>query len=268
MDEDLADIENELFEGAEPVEPIDPPEPAETPAQAETGEEGPKPEEGSETPPTADTQEPDATQEPTEPEPVVSDGTMPYGAYRAEKDKRQEAQAELEKAKAETKRLTAQLNTLKYQQQQAQQPAQVPDVLIDPDGYSQHLKQEFQQSAADTRMQINELAAKQALGNETVDAAMKAAEAALANSPWLAQRFQMAPNPHIEAVTWHKEQQLLAQQAANPAPNPQPTPAPTPAQSTTPAPVIPPNNSGRASAAPNRAEPSMDDIEAELWGNR
>lgn len=269
-DDNFDDIENELFGDGEPVteEPVidEPATPIaeETPKEDVVVETEPKQ-------PVEAAQTPVEGQEAVEVEPTTHDGMIAYGAYASTKEKLHKTREDKEAALAEKAKLQAELEAIKVRQQvESQMKAEpTPDPIDDPQKHAQWLQGQLAKQANDTRLQMSEFMARQTLGNEKVDAATTAFMAVKDTQPWVAARIQSAQSPHAEAVKWHEEQQILLaaqQQAANPQPQPTQGAPIAPQQSITAQPVIPPNNATRVSAMPNKAEPTWDDIESDLWG--
>lgn len=143
----------------------------ETPA---TEEKEPAAEESKET--KAPVEEPDETkgEDKTEAPPAPKDGTVPIAALLDERDKRQALET----------RLAA------LEKQEAK-PA--PDILEDPDGFREHLRQETHAAILNSRLDISESILRQS--NDDVDAKMAIYQKIVEQDPSVHQRVIQAKHP-------------------------------------------------------------------------
>lgn len=152
----------------------DEPEQAETPepeeSEVETGE-----------PETAD--EPEVT--PT-PEPAKESTTVPLASLKAEREKRQ-------RAEAERQRLEAELAALRQQPTQPQTPTQPLDFYADPEGYVSNVVTKAQQQAEARLYAALEAEARDSLPD--YDELMEGLVPVVQNNPVLRQQIFSSPNP-------------------------------------------------------------------------
>jgi hypothetical protein len=164
--------------------------------------------------------EPQAQTEQSPPEPRSStedprSGHMvPVSELTGERQKWQTRVEQLqEEANRRYQTLEQQLQSLQQVRQQPQQQTQIepPDFNVDPEGaLSFHLQR---QQAAFVNQMLNqsEIMARDKFGDELVDAALKAAQAAGATN-----QFMDKPHPWGELVKWHKRQQTLQRVGEDP----------------------------------------------------
>ena len=199
-------------------------------------------------------------------------GMMPYGAYAAEKSKRQAEEEARNAAEVENNRLKAEMALLQQQLPQAKEP----DMYEDPAAYEQRVQKRAEDVHYQSMLNTAKLVAPSIVPQDEI----AAAEAFFASTGIPADRLDAANrdalskglNPVVELVNWHKgEQQKIAfaewqksqQQpaAAQPAPTAQPQPTAQPAVN------LPPNVAGVAPAATTAESfQSLDDIDAKLFG--
>lgn len=120
--------------------------------------------------------------------------SVPVSAVMAERERRKAAEMQLEMLR----------------QQMAQQPAPqgkqaVPDPIENPEAYNAYVRDMVQNSALNTRLDISEEMARQAHGDEMVDAALEAMRAAGLS----ADQFLKTRHPWGELVKWHQAQAAL-----------------------------------------------------------
>lgn len=268
-DDELDAVDAEIFEGVE--------QPAQEVATEPTQKEEPAPEVAE-----ASQDALAAAEVPSDEPTPTPEGMMPYGAFASERQKAKERAEQLETEKANAARLQARLDVLEAQRQTAK-PAAIPDPLEDTQGYQQYMQGQLKDIQTQARLEISEFKATQMHGEDAVKAATEAALTAMQTQPHVKARIQSAMNPHDEAVKWHREQSFLTEtggdveaykariiaeyQAAQGQPAAAQA-APVGANQTAAKPVIPPSNARIPSAMPNNAEPSFEDIEKGLWGNR
>lgn len=166
----------------------DEPEQAETPepddSDVETGE-----------PETAD--EPEVT--PT-PEPAKENTTVPLASLKAEREKRQ-------RAEAERQRLEAELAALRQQAAQPQQPTQTPDFYADPEGYVSNVVSKVQQQAEARLYAALDAQAREAFPD--YDELMEGLVPVVQSNPALRQQIFSSPNPAKAAYQLAKQMKAM-----------------------------------------------------------
>lgn len=158
-----------------------------------------------------------------------------------------------------------QLAALQQRLQAFEKPAQVPDVLQDPEGYAKHIREQLTQDFTaqnDTlRVRMSEQMVLMSPQAGDYPAAKEAFRAAIEQDPYLFERVNASVHPAQEILNWHRQHKLLADIGTDPdayvrrrfaeltaagnPPNPaavQPAPKP--------APQIPAPSLGRAPAGP------------------
>lgn len=101
--------------------------------------------------------------------------------------------------------LRQEIRALKQQPQQEQPKA--PDVLDDPKGYAAFMEKQATSIAQNVRLDVSEQMTRQAHGDEVVDAAFQALQAA--NDPAAYQSVMQDRNPWGALVKWHQNQQVI-----------------------------------------------------------
>lgn len=137
--------------------------------------------------PVAEAQEAPAP-EPEKEEPQA----IPYAVFKSTRD---DLKAMIEALKAENEAM---------KQQPKPEPAKVPDMYEDPEGFQAFMAKQLQNTRMSTLMDVSETLAVQQYGQEVVDAAFAAVKAS-----GQAARFMNSKNPYGEMVAWHKQQQVL-----------------------------------------------------------
>ncbi len=163
----------EIFDGKEP-------EPKEPEAKAEEVVE-PTPE-----------VEPEAEPE-VEPEVVATPETVPLAAHLEERGKRQALEAQLKEANKPA-------------------PEPTPDVFEDPEGFSKAIEGRLAAMESNMALNLSEKFARSNHGNETVDKAWAAAEAA-----GVLPQFAQQQDAYGALVDWHKTQQVREEIGNDPA---------------------------------------------------
>ena len=247
------------------LDDIDTPE-AEVAAEpkAETPKEPEQPASEPETP-VAEQPKPEAAPEPVQADGKPEPGFVPFGAVLDERDKR--------------KRLEAELEDMRKQRQQPQEPAQLPDQF--DDDFVPALTQQFEERFYQQTLQMSERFARTQYGNEATDAALAWASKKCDADPYFnaqvkssgdpvgfaVQQFQrdqivqsVTPNDFEEFKAWKAAQAGLQQQSAPSAQTPTSAPQPKPPKSLASAP----------SAGPATQEPVQTDEEmfAETFGRK
>jgi hypothetical protein len=250
--------------GTDPVEPLDAPvvEPTAEPA-AEAPQGGPVRDEAGRFASTA-APEPVITTDPVvepvleQPAPVEPpSGHVPLSVVQAERDRRQNAERELEALRKQS-----------APAQPAPQPQAIPDRWDDPDGYEAYQAEQQQAAILNVKLDLSEDMARGKHGEDLVDAA----------KAWALQRFEQSPayrqevlshrNPYEKAVLDYRRDQVATEvqpdeleeyrawkaTKANPAPQPIPAPAAlAPAPAPRAAPPPPPRS---IAAAPSAGGPA------------
>ncbi len=156
---------------------------------------------------------------------------VPIAEIQKTREQRNEYKAQVETAQAElnnVQQYTAKLeqehrNLLNYLEQQNKQTNQqpvAPDPLEDPQGYESHILGQAQQALNPIQEQIAEIKLGQShsnavatYGNDVVNAAVQAADAA-----GVGQQLRVnSQNPYAEAVAWYQTQQLRQEVGNDPA---------------------------------------------------
>lgn len=155
-----------------------------------------------ETPQVEETQveaEPEATVEPVAEEPVA------------------EPVAQEEPKMVPLAALTEVRRELQEMKQRLPQPPapQAPDIIDDQQGYQQFLQTQVGQQVQNAKLDMSEEMARGAHGDETVDAAFAAFQAA--NDPSLVQELMAARSPWNEVVKWHARQTVAQEIGSDPA---------------------------------------------------
>ena len=240
------------------LEPVNPPEPAKAEPTAVTPEpaavvanptEPPK----APVPPAA----PQAQgQPPVQPEPAPQQHTVPLAKYLDERnDYRSQISAR-----------DQQIAALQQRLQSIEKPVQAPDVLQDPEGYANFIKdqltQDFSAQHDTLRVRMSEQMVLMSPQAADYPAAKAAFKDAIQQDPFLFQKVNESVHPAQEILNWHRQHKLLndigsdpdawvlrraaelqQQQALNPAAQPSPKPALQ----------IPAPSLGRAPAGPSAA---------------
>jgi len=100
--------------------------------------------------------------------------------------------------------LRRELRELKQRPQEPQQPP--PDVLDNPQAYTQFLQTQAQQLAQNAKLDLSEDMARSTHGDEVVDAAFQALQASGDSLAY--QKIMQTRNPWDSLVKWHKEQEV------------------------------------------------------------
>ena len=124
-----------------------------------------------------------------------------YHAYKDEKDKRQALEAKVAEMEAR-------------QRNQPQPQPQAPDPIDDPQAYNAYVRQEVEQQVLNARLDMSEAMARQAHGDEAVEAALEAAKALQDKA--VAQKIMHAPNPYGELMKWHQREQVMSEIGEDP----------------------------------------------------
>lgn len=168
-------------------------EPVQEPKEEVTSE--PKEAEPVETPVEAEEPKQEVPEEQPEKEPAM----VPVSVLKELREDRREAReqiARLEKQIADAS-------------QPKPEPAKTPDVFADPNAYTQHMQNQTNQAVTATTLNMSELMARDAYGDEKVDQAFAALEKS--RDRFAYQRIMQDKHPYRALVNWHGQQQLLAE---------------------------------------------------------
>ena len=137
------------------------------------------------------------------------EAVVPSWRLREINEAKAAAEAQLIQEREAKTRLEAELSAIRRQtqQQQTQQPEQLPDIFENPDGFIEYQRQQMAEIQRQNALHTAKVEAYAIHGYETVEGAYKAALEIEHTNPGVAQRIMAAPNPWAEAVSWHKEVQ-------------------------------------------------------------
>lgn len=119
--------------------------------------------------------------------------------------------AALKEVRSENKTLKHRLSEIEVLLRQKAQP-EIPDPLTDPEAHSAFLLRQMQETQANTIAEISERFARNAHGDEFVDAAFDAAQKAGAID-----QFKGTKDPWGDLAKWHKAEQAKAEIGDDPA---------------------------------------------------
>lgn len=197
------DVLDGVFDRETPQETVDTTESAEAARlRDERGRFAAKPE--TETQAQALTEPAPVEQQPQAPDPNAN-RQVPLSELMAERKKRQEIERLHMEAEARAKAYEHMQQRQPQPQYQPQPQAEPPpDFFTDPEAAFNHRLQTVQHHYTNMMLNQSEIMARDKFGDELVDAALKAAQAAGA-----AHTFMDKPHPWGELVKWHKRQQTL-----------------------------------------------------------
>lgn len=175
----------EILDGNEPaIPPVEPPAEPPMPKEPETAPDAPP-----EAPPPAPEPAPQHEQ----------DRMVPLTAMLDTRDKLKAAERRLAELEA------------------AQRPqASTPDPYDDPDGFEAHINARLQKAEIDTRLNTSNLIARQAHGNDVVQAALNWAAEKASSDPTFEQRMIADQHPVDWVVRQHKRDGLLSEVGDDP----------------------------------------------------
>lgn len=141
---------------------------------------------------------------------------IPLAELKAERQKRQAYEKQLEEANARTVALERQMQEfLQRVQQPPQQPQhqqpQMPDPWTDPQGAFEYQQQQTQNMMAHLNANMSESIARQKFGDEAVNAAQQAALQA-----GLGEQFLMRRDPYGDLMRWHRQASFLSKVGNDP----------------------------------------------------
>lgn len=160
---------------------------------------------------------------------VGNERQAPIGAVKAERGKRQEAEAEANQLREELAAIRAQTAQLERMFQGAipkppkAEPPPPPDPYADPQGFRDYgVKQALTplQEQIDRRLDaMDRMLAEQRFGAQAVQAAYDAMKEAIQTDPQVVadhQRIMEQPNSYAALVNWHKRRQVLSEVGEDP----------------------------------------------------
>lgn len=153
---------------------------------------------------------------PTEQQP--NPGGVPVGAVKAEREKRQAAEADAEALRREVAELRGMVVARQQSAPQPQQEERPIALWDDPDAYLQSQLTPFQQQMQEMREELWESKAATAHTPEAVQAAKAAAEKLFGTPEGkvLHQQITASGNPFDNLVKWHKQQEAMARVGNDP----------------------------------------------------
>lgn len=127
---------------------------------------------------------------------------IPISALLDEREKRQKAEREAEE-----------LRQYRRRQEEQQRAAQMkaPDLLENPDGRLQFEQQRIQHAMWNERLNMSEMIARQAHGEQAVTEAAEAFKAAVQQNPALQMELHRQANPYGFVMNWHRQQKVLTE---------------------------------------------------------
>jgi hypothetical protein len=151
---------------------------------------------------------------PQEPAPDKPTYQVPIAELLSTRERAQNAERERDDLKRA-------LETIQRQQQQAaRQPQEVPDVFADPQAYTNHLQQTFQQPLQELRLDFDLQLAEVRHGKaftEAYDAFIQAVGSPGRPNPQLYHEVMAARSPGEAIVQWHKRESVLREVGSDPA---------------------------------------------------
>lgn len=188
-------------------EPVNPPEPAKAePAVVEPAPVAVVNSEPSKAP------EPPAlaVQPPVQPEPAPQQHTVPLAKYL---DERNDYRSQIGARDREIAALQQRLQAL-------EKPAQAPDVLQDPDGYANYIKdqltQDFSAQHDTLRVRMSEQMVLMSPAAADYPAAKEAFAQAIQQDPHLFHKVNASIHPAQEILNWHRQHKLLSDIGTDP----------------------------------------------------
>lgn len=201
------DVLDGMFTREAPADPEHQPQEQDGVARDDKGRFAPK------TPAEPEAQAPVETvpSEPVQTQPETTSRNVPLSELMAERKKRQEFEQRLMEAEARAKAFEqVSQRQPQYQQppqfQQYQQPEPPPDFYTDPEAAFNARLMPVQQQVVNMMLHQSEIMARDKYGDEIVDKALQAANAAGDRAK---AEFLQSPHPWGEMVKWHKRQQTL-----------------------------------------------------------
>jgi len=200
------DVLDGVFDRETPTNTVETDEPDSGQARDEKGRFAPK----SQPEPQAQAEAPQAPleQQTQAPDPNAN-RHVPLSELLSERKQRQEKERLHIEAEARAKAYEAQIQQLMQQPRQHYQPppqeqqVEVPDPYTDPQGWAQHLQNQFQRQMLENRAAMSRTMAVRQYGAEAVQAALSVVPNEVAN-----RFYANSPDPFGDLMDWHKEQQV------------------------------------------------------------
>jgi hypothetical protein len=162
-------------------------------------------------------QEPAPTQEPQAQDPETG-RMVPLAELLAERKKGKEKVSEAERraieAEARARVFEQQLQAPRQQPQPQRQQVRIPDPVAEPEEYARFVHQSTQHAVFEERLHASEERARDKHGDDLVNEAFQAANAAGLIGPQ--SPFFQYRHPWGEMVEWHKKQKVLAEVGTDP----------------------------------------------------
>jgi hypothetical protein len=231
---DIEVTSEELFRQAVADKPVKPPEETPPPHPDDENrdihgryrrtaeEQAPKP--PGEPPPTPTPQPPTPTPTPvppgtptpqpppgTPPPPQAEDANVPAWRLRELRERRDAAEHRAQQSEM----LLRQMQDRLQQYERPQQPQELPDPLIDPQGYRSAMENKFQSDLRTIQLE-NNLQLNRLQHGETFDHAYQAFMQAAQGDPGFARLIVNSPNPGAAMVNWYRRATVLSQVGDDP----------------------------------------------------
>jgi hypothetical protein len=148
-------------------------------------------------------------------------GQVPSWRLREISEERRQATEALATEKAQRAQLADQLATVQRQLAEMRKPApekvEVPDPLLDPTGYQQHIDRTWNEKLLNQQREFD-LRLTRATQPQAFDAAYAAAQQAIAKGDTeLQMRMQRSSTPGDTLMAWHRERQIMQEVGTDPA---------------------------------------------------
>lgn len=137
--------------------------------------------------------------------PVIPPGYVPITALMDERDKRQAREREADE-----------LRRYREDQEAKAKAAPPPDFFEKPDERLAYERQTLQHALWNERLNMSEMLARQAHGDDVVAAAQESFAAAARKNPGLHMELRSQANPYGFVVQWHKRQEFLTDVGSDP----------------------------------------------------
>lgn len=209
LDNAFADTPPKEVEAVEPK--VEKPEPARDEAGKFTAKPD-KPEAGKTAPPVVAKSEPEPDDQ----------GNIPSWRLREVAEERRLAKAEAETERQSRIRLEGEMAEIRRQLAAQQKPAEQPkqediDPLLDPQGYSKRMRDEFQASLREERLNNNLAIAHVKHGEKFEKAYAALIEQGKAGNRQIVNQITNQPNPGEALVKWFADQETLREVGSDPA---------------------------------------------------
>lgn len=148
-------------------------------------------------------------------------GQIPSWRLREEREARAEAQKALETERSERSRLAAEFAQMQRQLAEftkpKPKPEDEPDPLLDPQGFLEHMRREWQEQILNERRESSLRFAHRTHGDKFSEAYAEAQQAMARGDRALQARMQASPDPGETLVQWHQEQKTMKEVGNDPA---------------------------------------------------